>query len=145
MLIFCFHWSWKKCHTILGYDPKILLVNQIAGFFYFWLVWLVKLIIPGVHCYIILVNSEEWCFEFQLHCNRTYSQHNYSRILYFTGGENSKECLYGNSKYCRSWWYVYFFFCFCNESQLVWKYQEHFYFIFWTNASIRIIKNLHVE
>ena len=90
------------------WPQNALLANRIAGFFYFWLVWLVKLI-PGVHCYVILVNSEEWCFEFQLHCNRTYSQHNYSRILYFTGGENSKECLYGNSKYCRSWWYVYFF------------------------------------
>ena len=26
-LIFCFHWNYKKYHAILGYDPKILLVN----------------------------------------------------------------------------------------------------------------------
>ena len=51
-LIFCFHWSWKKYHAITGYDSKILLVNQFAGFFYFWLVWHVKLNrgSPSLHC-----------------------------------------------------------------------------------------------
>ena len=50
---FCFHWNWKK-YTILGYDPKILLANQFAGYFTFGLFDLLNLI-PGVHCYIILV------------------------------------------------------------------------------------------
>ena len=26
-LSFCFHWSWKRYHVILGYSPKILLAN----------------------------------------------------------------------------------------------------------------------
>ena len=30
-LIFCFHWNQKKYYAILGYDPKILLVNQFVG------------------------------------------------------------------------------------------------------------------
>ena len=52
-LIFCFHWSCKKYHAILGYDPKIV-AQSVCRIFYFWLVWFVNLNI-GVHCYIILV------------------------------------------------------------------------------------------
>ena len=40
---------------------------------------------------------------------------------------------------------MFIFFCFCYESQLIWKCQEHFYGIFWTKASIRVIENLRVE
>ena len=52
-LIFCFHWNQKKYYAILVYDPKILLVNQFAGYFSFGLFDLLN-IIPGVHCNIEL-------------------------------------------------------------------------------------------
>ena len=52
-LIFCFHWSYKKYHAIFGYDPKILLANQFAGFFTFNLFNLLNLI-PGIQYYIVL-------------------------------------------------------------------------------------------
>ena len=45
-LIFCFHWSYKKFHAILGYDAKILLANQFAEFFTFNLFDLLTLM-PG--------------------------------------------------------------------------------------------------
>ena len=32
---FCFHWSYIKHHAILGYDLKIILTYQFAGFFTF--------------------------------------------------------------------------------------------------------------
>ena len=53
-LIFCFHWSYKKYHTIFGLCWKILLVNQLTGFSTFDLFDLL-ILIPGVHCYIVLV------------------------------------------------------------------------------------------
>ena len=42
-----------KLEEILCYDPKILLVNQFAGYFSFGLFDLLN-VIPGVHCYIEL-------------------------------------------------------------------------------------------
>ena len=54
-LIFCFHWSYKKYHAILGYDPKILFANHFAGFFTFDLFDLL-ILIPGFHCYTVLVS-----------------------------------------------------------------------------------------
>ena len=53
-LIFCLHWSYKKYHAILGYDPKILLANQLAGFFIFDM-WDLLNLITGVHCYVVIV------------------------------------------------------------------------------------------
>ena len=38
----------------MGYDPKILLFNQFAGYFTFGLFGFLNLIL-GVHCYIVLV------------------------------------------------------------------------------------------
>ena len=52
-LIFCFNWSYEK-YVILGYDSKILLANQLAGLFTFYLFDLLILIL-GVHCYIALL------------------------------------------------------------------------------------------
>ena len=47
-LMFCFHWNYKKYHTILA--------NPFAGFFTFDLFDLL-ILIPGVHCYIVLVSN----------------------------------------------------------------------------------------
>ena len=55
-LDFLLHLSKKKYHAILGYDPKILLANQLAMiFFTFDLFDLINLITGG-HCYIVLVS-----------------------------------------------------------------------------------------
>ena len=50
-LIFCFHWSYKKYHTILGYTRNTP-GQSICRIFYFWLVWLVNLNTGGplLHC-----------------------------------------------------------------------------------------------
>ena len=52
-LIFCFHWSYKKYHTILGHARKYSWPNQFAGFFTFDLFNLL-ILMQGVHCYIVL-------------------------------------------------------------------------------------------
>ena len=68
-LIFCFYWSYKTYHAILGYDPKILSANQFAGYFTFDLFDLL-ILLTGVHCYIILnwhVIKEEIAFDHYLY------------------------------------------------------------------------------
>ena len=52
----------QKYHAILGYDPKILLANQFAGFFTFDL-FDFSVLIPGVHCYIVLAFNTDYQLE----------------------------------------------------------------------------------
>ena len=52
--IFCFHWSYKKYHTILVMLENTL-GQSLCRIFYFWLVWLLTLLIlipggPLLHC-----------------------------------------------------------------------------------------------
>ena len=54
-LIFCFHWSYRTYHAILGYDSKIFLAYEFSEFFNFDLLDLL-ILIPEVHCYIVLVS-----------------------------------------------------------------------------------------
>ena len=49
-------------YAILGYDPKILLANQLAGFFTFDL-FDFSVLIPGVHCYIVLAFNTDYQLE----------------------------------------------------------------------------------
>ena len=54
-LIFCFHWSCRTYHAILGYDSKILLAYEFSEAFNVDLLDLL-ILIPEVHCYIVLVS-----------------------------------------------------------------------------------------
>ena len=53
-LIFCFHGSYRKYHAFLGYDLKILLASQFAGFLTLDLFDML-IFIPRVYCYVVLV------------------------------------------------------------------------------------------
>ena len=53
---FFFHRNQKKYYPILDYDPKIPLDYQLARYFTFDLFDLL-ILIPGVHCYIVLARS----------------------------------------------------------------------------------------
>ena len=50
-LIYCFHWNYKKYHAILGYAAKYFWPIRFFPFDLFDLL----ILIPGVHCYIVLV------------------------------------------------------------------------------------------
>ena len=52
----------RKHHAVLGYDPKKLLINQLAEYFTFDSLILVQ----GAHCYIVLVS-------------RSHQQNNYTK------------------------------------------------------------------
>ena len=53
----------QKISCNLSYDPKILLTNQFAGFFTFDFFDL-SILIPGGHCYIVLVKLFSYCLYF---------------------------------------------------------------------------------
>ena len=65
-LIFCFHWSYKKHHAILGYDLKILLAYQFAGFVTFYLFGLLFLLLISswwnlMLCWYLLIFCMTMC------------------------------------------------------------------------------------
>ena len=62
MSIFGFHWNYKKYHAILGYAAKYSWPINLQDFFTSGLFDLL-ILIPGVHCYIVLVS---WHFVFCL-------------------------------------------------------------------------------
>ena len=60
---FYFHWSYKKYRTILGCARKYSWPINLQDF---WLLTCLIVIIPGVHCYIVLVSTTIACSYFLL-------------------------------------------------------------------------------
>ena len=61
-LIFCFYWSCKKYRTILGSTGKYSWPISLQDFFTFDLCDLL-ILIPAVHCYIVIVNIWLFCLK----------------------------------------------------------------------------------